>query len=238
MQDPYRLRPWYGSLIMGQADASGLSYRRNRYYSPVSGQFTQPDPIGIAGGLNVYGYANGDPVNFSDPFGLCPANERDAAGVCPLVEATFSALGALVGYGAGGGAGGAFGLAMGGFGALVTAPAGAQMGAAMGATAGLAIGQMVTGVMFRGGETSATQRGRAEHAKYSADRQAEGYTTNRQIPGSRLRPDAIDVERGIIRELKPNNPAAEMRGLRQLSNYARAAKNAYGKVFSGVVDFY
>ena len=34
------------------------------------GQFTQQDPIGIAGGLNLYGYANGDPVNFSDPFGL------------------------------------------------------------------------------------------------------------------------------------------------------------------------
>jgi len=31
----------------------------------------QEDPIGIAGGLNLYGYANGDPVNFGDPFGLC-----------------------------------------------------------------------------------------------------------------------------------------------------------------------
>jgi len=30
------------------------------------------DPIGLAGGLNLYGYAGGDPVNFSDPFGLCP----------------------------------------------------------------------------------------------------------------------------------------------------------------------
>ena len=29
-------------------------------------------PIGLAGGLNLYGFANGDPVNFSDPFGLCP----------------------------------------------------------------------------------------------------------------------------------------------------------------------
>ena len=37
-----------------------------------SGHYTQTDPIGIAGGLNTYGYAGGDPVNFSDPFGLCP----------------------------------------------------------------------------------------------------------------------------------------------------------------------
>jgi uncharacterized protein RhaS with RHS repeats len=33
---------------------------------------TQEDPIGLAGGLNLYGYGEGDPVNNSDPFGLCP----------------------------------------------------------------------------------------------------------------------------------------------------------------------
>jgi hypothetical protein len=38
----------------------------------VTGCLTQEDPIGLAGGLNLYGFANGDPVNFSDPFGLCP----------------------------------------------------------------------------------------------------------------------------------------------------------------------
>jgi hypothetical protein len=31
---------------------------------------TQLDPIGLAGGLNLYGFAGGDPVNYSDPFGL------------------------------------------------------------------------------------------------------------------------------------------------------------------------
>jgi hypothetical protein len=34
------------------------------------GPFTQEDPLGLAGGLNVYGFANGDPVTYSDPFGL------------------------------------------------------------------------------------------------------------------------------------------------------------------------
>jgi len=50
---------------------------RNRYYDPATGQFTQEDPIGIAGGLNLYGFAGGDPVNFSDPFGLCPDGSGD-----------------------------------------------------------------------------------------------------------------------------------------------------------------
>jgi uncharacterized protein RhaS with RHS repeats len=44
---------------------------RNRYYDPATGKFTQEDPIGLAGGLNLYGFAGGDPINFADPFGLC-----------------------------------------------------------------------------------------------------------------------------------------------------------------------
>jgi RHS repeat-associated protein len=63
---------WVGSLIPGMQDASGLLYKRNRYYSPETGQFTQADPIGIAGGLNTYGFAEGDPVSYDDPYGLCP----------------------------------------------------------------------------------------------------------------------------------------------------------------------
>jgi len=53
---------------------------RNRYYDPKSRQFTQEDPIGLAGGLNLYGFAHGDPVNFSDPYGLCPTCDYDGDG--------------------------------------------------------------------------------------------------------------------------------------------------------------
>jgi RHS repeat-associated protein len=63
---------WAGSLANEMHDMSGLQYRRNRYYDASSGQFTQSDPIGLAGGINTYGYANGDPVGYSDPYGLCP----------------------------------------------------------------------------------------------------------------------------------------------------------------------
>jgi RHS repeat-associated protein len=70
--NPVRLIPehWHGSLLSEKRDGSGLLYRRNRYYDPSSGRFTQEDPIGLAGGLNVYGFAAGDPVSYSDPYGL------------------------------------------------------------------------------------------------------------------------------------------------------------------------
>jgi RHS repeat-associated protein len=66
------LNAWHGSLLEGQQTGSGLVYQRHRYFDPSTGRFTQEDPIGLAGGLNLYGFAAGDPVNFSDPFGLCP----------------------------------------------------------------------------------------------------------------------------------------------------------------------
>jgi RHS repeat-associated protein len=63
---------WHGTLLQDKADGSGLNYRRNRYYDPATGRFTQEDPIGLAGGVNLYGFAEGDPVSYSDPYGLCP----------------------------------------------------------------------------------------------------------------------------------------------------------------------
>jgi RHS repeat-associated protein len=63
---------WHGTVTENKRDKAQTLYRRYRVYDPLTGRFTQEDPIGLAGGLNLYGFANGDPVNFSDPFGLCP----------------------------------------------------------------------------------------------------------------------------------------------------------------------
>jgi len=49
-----------------------LSFYRNRYYDQLTGRFTQEDPIGIAGGVNLYMYGGHNPVTFTAPFGLAP----------------------------------------------------------------------------------------------------------------------------------------------------------------------
>ena len=51
-------------------DATGLITMRNRYYNPAWGRFISEDPIGLAGGSNLYVYATNDPVTFRDPLGL------------------------------------------------------------------------------------------------------------------------------------------------------------------------
>jgi uncharacterized protein RhaS with RHS repeats len=64
-----------------------LVFVRASRYDAGTGQFTQQDPIGIAGGANVYGFAGGDPVNFADPYG-----ENAAAIAAIAVSATQIAI--------------------------------------------------------------------------------------------------------------------------------------------------
>ena len=49
---------------------TGLHYNYHRYYDPDTGRYLTPDPIGLEGGLNLYVYVDGNPVNFIDPEGL------------------------------------------------------------------------------------------------------------------------------------------------------------------------
>jgi RHS repeat-associated protein len=84
LADTATIQNWFGGLVDGMRDASGQMYMRNRYYDPASGQFTQPDPTGLAGGLSLYGYASGDPIANEDPYGLasqCKQGRED----CPYI---------------------------------------------------------------------------------------------------------------------------------------------------------
>jgi len=53
---------------------TGIYGYRARYYDPNAGRFVSEDPIGFAGGINRYSYVGDSPLNFIDPFGLCPGN--------------------------------------------------------------------------------------------------------------------------------------------------------------------
>ena len=82
-------------------ETTGLYDNRLRNYHPVLGRFIEPDPIGPAGGINLYAYVNSNPINFIDPLGL---SAMDNGGV-GSEGGLFAEIGLQVGVvGAGGSA--------------------------------------------------------------------------------------------------------------------------------------
>ncbi|GEM_PF-634544 len=64
---PFKYVGQYGVM----AEPNGFYYMRARYYDPKVGRFISEDPIGFGGGdVNLYGYVQNNPVNYTDPTGL------------------------------------------------------------------------------------------------------------------------------------------------------------------------
>ena len=61
-------------------EKTGLYYYRLRYYDPDIGRFLQPDPVGYAGGMNLYAYCGNNPTNLTDPLGLLAGAVAPARG--------------------------------------------------------------------------------------------------------------------------------------------------------------
>ncbi|WP_147298044.1 RHS repeat-associated core domain-containing protein [Trinickia dinghuensis] len=78
----YQYEPYGNASVSGETgtnavqftgrenDGTGLYYYRGRYYHPGFGRFIAEDPIGFAGGTDLYAYVGGSPINRVDPLGL------------------------------------------------------------------------------------------------------------------------------------------------------------------------
>jgi RHS repeat-associated protein len=87
--DPSR-EPYYFDLrFPGQLwdDETWRHYNYFRDYDPYTGRYQQSDPIGLAGGINTYGYVDGDPVGSTDNDGL---NRRRGGGNGPTMAQTIA----------------------------------------------------------------------------------------------------------------------------------------------------
>ncbi len=64
----------------------GLIYFGYRYYSPETGRWITPDPLGSIDGPNLYAYALNNPMSYVDYFGLASDSNENQSCVCGHCE--------------------------------------------------------------------------------------------------------------------------------------------------------
>ena len=80
---------------------SGLYYYGFRFYDPSLQRWLNPDPIEEAGGINLYGFLENDPLAYVDPLGLeggyeyAPDGRMKAPSVCPPLPPEWAFEGLL-----------------------------------------------------------------------------------------------------------------------------------------------
>jgi len=82
---------------MNGANVPEIAYFRHRAYDARTGRWTQEDPIGLAGGFNLYAFNGNNPVAYTDPFGLSPDGgvAEGTIGAAAVLTGLFVAVVAL-----------------------------------------------------------------------------------------------------------------------------------------------
>ncbi len=223
---------------------TGLQYLHARYYDPLSGRFLTPDTwdlIIAEVDINRYAYSGNDPVNFSDANGHSRRGPRPSPTGSPWASwnnALYGRQAELIRDIQ------RYNPSFRGPSRLENISPNQQR-----RFEGLRRENQILEGQLRelrdstlcrpnqfGGETTATARGKLAHKNYRAA-VGEAYDTNFRLP-SRRKPDALDVEKGIVRELKPNNPRAIQRGERQIERYRRELEQMFDKSFDTFIDTY
>jgi RHS repeat-associated protein len=72
----------------GQYDDTESGFYQNgfRDYNPAWGRYLESDPIGLSGGINTFGYANGNPVTRFDPMGTQVYSEEERDDASPSIR--------------------------------------------------------------------------------------------------------------------------------------------------------
>ena len=92
ISDNTSIRFLYNGQLGVETDENGLYYMRARYYNTDIKRFMNRDiingSIANSQSLNKYCYVQGNPVNLTDPFGLCP----EGGGVLDTLKGWYSDL--------------------------------------------------------------------------------------------------------------------------------------------------
>ena len=235
-----------------------LDYGARQYNSDV-GQFIQPDPV-ISEvynpqSLNRYSYVLNNPYKYVDPDGkfILPA-----VVILASVWAIDVGVGLFKGLSEGKGlsqayaegaqvAGDDFGNAATtaeGAGTFVLNFAGAEVAVKILGKIGKTEGKFREGDRLRGSanpDTKATiEYGQQQHESfYSMESEASSTAvTNKQIPGTNIRPDSYDPIAGTVTELKPSSSSAINKGIQQLKDYTSSLEKFYRKTFEPILKTY